>query len=65
MNRRQVLRGIVATPLLPLIGKISYLLPTKKFDYSHIYISKEAVEDIKIWGCDHVTETMKREIYCA
>lgn len=70
LNRRQLLKGlfggIVAVPLLPLLDLTSptFIAPlSHKFDYTDLYISPEALEDMRNWSIDHIDKVTRKEIY--
>ena len=55
LNRRQLLGGMLAGLLAPLIPLPAQTKPK-------LYISPEAIEDIRSWGVDNLDEQTKREV---
>jgi len=66
MDRRTFIQATAACLIAPVIPQAlpEPILPAPvKFNYHDIYISPEALEDIKNWGVDQIDETTRREIY--
>jgi hypothetical protein len=62
MDRRNFFKAASAVMAAPMLPKIP--LPTEKsFDYSRVYMSREALEDIRNWGVEDIDDETKREIY--
>ena len=58
LNRRQIIVGTLATLFA---RSIPLHLPTYK--HNDLYISQEAIEDIRKWGINQIDETTMREIF--
>ena len=71
MDRRAFIQTTVAALLTPVLPAVlpEPVLPTPMFrrvigraELRDIYISREALEDIRNWGVDQIDETTRREI---
>lgn len=47
----------------PVMPYVAVTVPSKAFDYSDLYLSKDALDDIRNWGVDTIDEQTRREIY--
>lgn len=74
MNRRLFLNVLASIPIVGIaenklqrldraISKVRVYSTQKQRPYN-LYISPEALEDIRNWGVDQVDEITRREIYC-
>ena len=61
LSRRRLL-GVLGLGLFAGGTVAKVVAEEKKFDYSEVYCSKEAMEDIMNWNVDQVDEQTKREI---
>ena len=60
MDRRNFFKVAAAAVTVPALPDIPL---EKPFDYSDLYMSREALEDIKNWNCDKIDDETKKEIY--
>lgn len=66
MKRRNFLAtcaSFLLAPLLPVPTIKPIAKTAKPFDFSQIYCSKEALDDIRNWRVDHISDTTKKEIF--
>ena len=69
MDRRTFIQTTAACLITPVIPQVlpEPILPTPTFikreELCKLYLSPEALEDIRNWGVDQIDEKTRREIY--
>jgi len=68
INRRTFIQAAVGALGVAVCPSTKGILPAptpplKSYNLSSIYLSKEALEDIRNWAVDQVDEETRREIY--